>query len=69
MNFWEWLIAWGTSFVGWLRSANPVNSSSGGSGGNSVPELSMTVGPLAVAIIFCMIAIAFEYRRQKLLKE
>ena len=56
------MLEWWNAFVAWLRSLNTGSTGSTG-GGSSVPELSLTAGPIAVTVIICIIAIALERRR------
>lgn len=54
-------ISWGTQ--AWESSG--IGQGGGEGGGNSVPELSLTVGPVALAVIVALIAIGLERRRRK----
>ncbi len=54
---------WFDAAVAWLRSINTGSSGGSGGSGSSVPELSLTAGPIAVTVIICIIAIALERRR------
>ena len=54
-------MTWLEKWINWFSMY--VDSS--GNGGNSVPELSLTVGPIAIAIIVALIAIGLERRRHR----
>lgn len=57
---------WWEQIVTWLCTNGYYCGGGGGGGsGNSVPELSVTAGPIAVAVIVGILAIGLERRRRR----